>query len=180
MHVFDFLYKLSFENSFCFLSILDCQTSFLVSKIENYFWKQKIRGKNNYQTYPKLLAFAFDSWSLKYSFYLSNANRVVLGWYQHHKANQDIVSVHCSAQKPGNVLNRLPGKSKCTVNLKDLGPQFRSGLSCTSTPRVCLYIYIYIYMKVNFSLNDKNIMFYFWWDKNINVKGHKKCLNYKN
>ena len=44
----------------------------------------------------------------------------------------------------------------------------------------CVSIYIYIYMKVNFSLNDKNIMFYFLWDKNINVKGHKKCLNYKN
>ena len=53
LHVFSFLHKLSFENSFCFLSILDCQTSFLVSKIENYFWKQKIRGKNSYRTYPK-------------------------------------------------------------------------------------------------------------------------------
>ena len=45
LHVFSFLYKLSFENNFCFLSILSCQTSFLVSKIENCFWKQKIRGK---------------------------------------------------------------------------------------------------------------------------------------
>ena len=32
-----FFHKLSFENSFCFLSILGFQTSFLVSKIENYF-----------------------------------------------------------------------------------------------------------------------------------------------
>ena len=45
LHVFSFLYKLSFKNSFCFLSILSCQTSFLVSKIENCFWKQKIREK---------------------------------------------------------------------------------------------------------------------------------------
>ena len=38
-HVFSFLYKLSFENSFCFLSVLSCQTSFLFLKIENCFWK---------------------------------------------------------------------------------------------------------------------------------------------
>ena len=54
LHVFSFLHKLSFENSFYFLPILSCQTSFLVSKIENCFWKQKIRGKNSYQTYPQL------------------------------------------------------------------------------------------------------------------------------
>ena len=60
MHVFiDFWkletenHKLNFENSFCFLPILSCQTSFSVSKIENCFWKRKIRGKNSYQTYPK-------------------------------------------------------------------------------------------------------------------------------
>ena len=34
LHAFNFLHKLSFENNFCFLSILDCQTSFLVSKIK--------------------------------------------------------------------------------------------------------------------------------------------------
>ena len=45
LHIFSFLHKLSFENSFCFLPILSCQTSFLVSKIENCFEKQKIRGK---------------------------------------------------------------------------------------------------------------------------------------
>ena len=53
LYVFSFLHKLIFENNFCFLSILSYQTSFLVSKIENCFWKQKIRGKNSYQTYPK-------------------------------------------------------------------------------------------------------------------------------
>ena len=53
LHVFNFFHNLSFENSFYFLSILDCQTSFLVSKIENCFWKHKIMGKNSYQTYPK-------------------------------------------------------------------------------------------------------------------------------
>ena len=52
LHVFSFLHKLNFENSFCFLLILSYQTSFLVLKIENYFWKQKIRIKNSYQTYP--------------------------------------------------------------------------------------------------------------------------------
>ena len=57
LHIFSFLHKLNFENSFCFLPILSCQRSFLVLKIENCFWKQKIRGKNSYQTYPK-----FWSW----------------------------------------------------------------------------------------------------------------------
>ena len=55
LHVFSFFHKLSFENSFCFLPVLSCQISFLVSKIENCFWKQKIRGKNSYQTYPKIV-----------------------------------------------------------------------------------------------------------------------------
>ena len=53
-HVFSFLHNLSFKNNFCFLSILGCQTRILVLKIENCFWKQKIRRKNNYQTYPNL------------------------------------------------------------------------------------------------------------------------------
>ena len=57
LHVFSFLYKLSFENSFCFLSILGCQTIFLISKLENCFWKQKIKGKNSYQTYCFLKSF---------------------------------------------------------------------------------------------------------------------------
>ena len=55
LHVFSFLHKLSFEYSFCFLPVLSCQTNVLVSKIENYFWKQKTMKKNNYQTYPKCL-----------------------------------------------------------------------------------------------------------------------------
>ena len=53
LHVFSFLHKLSFEYSFCFLPVLSCQTSVLVSKIENCFWKHKTMRKNNYQTYPK-------------------------------------------------------------------------------------------------------------------------------
>ena len=55
LHAFNFLHKLSFENNFCFLSILGYQTSFLVSKIKKKkcFWKQKIKEKNSYQTYPK-------------------------------------------------------------------------------------------------------------------------------
>ena len=57
LHVFSFLHKLSFENNFCFLSILGCQTSFLISKLENSFWKQKINGKNCYQTYYFLKSF---------------------------------------------------------------------------------------------------------------------------
>ena len=57
LHVFSFFHKLSFEFFFFFffLSILSYQTSILVSKIENYFWKLKIRRKNSYQTYPKSL-----------------------------------------------------------------------------------------------------------------------------
>ena len=53
LHVFSFYHKLNFENSFCFLPILSCQTSLSILKIENCFWKQKIRRKNSYQTYPK-------------------------------------------------------------------------------------------------------------------------------
>ena len=45
LHIFSFLHKLSFENNFCFLFILGCQISFLISKIENCFWKQKIGEK---------------------------------------------------------------------------------------------------------------------------------------
>ena len=56
LYVFNFLHKLISENSFCFLFILDYQTSFLVLKIENCFWKQKIRGKNNYQIWEELFA----------------------------------------------------------------------------------------------------------------------------
>ena len=63
LHVFSFLHKLSFENSFCFLPVLNCQTSFLVSKIENCFWRQKIRGKNSYQTYPKYLGNLWSIWN---------------------------------------------------------------------------------------------------------------------
>ena len=37
LHVFSLFHKLSFKNNFCFLSILGCQTSVLVSKIENCF-----------------------------------------------------------------------------------------------------------------------------------------------
>ena len=57
LHVFSFLHKLNFKNSFCFLPILSCQTSFLVLKIENYFWKLKIKGKNSYQIYPYFFYF---------------------------------------------------------------------------------------------------------------------------
>ena len=64
LHVFSFLHKLNFENSFCFLPILSCQTSFLVLKIENCFWKQKIRGKNSYQTYPYFLLSLYQNISL--------------------------------------------------------------------------------------------------------------------
>ena len=60
LHVFSFLHKLSFENSFCFLPVLSCQTSFLVSKIENCFWKQKTREKNSYQTYSKSALFSVE------------------------------------------------------------------------------------------------------------------------
>ena len=68
LHAFNFLHKLSFENNFCFLSILDCQTSFLVSKIKKKcFWKQKIKEKNSYQTYPKdSKNSSFFSFSIKY------------------------------------------------------------------------------------------------------------------
>ena len=52
LYIFGFLYKLSFENSFYFLFILGCQTSFLVSKIENCFWKQKNKGKKKLPNIP--------------------------------------------------------------------------------------------------------------------------------
>ena len=65
-HVFSYLHKLSFENSFCFLSILSCQRTFLVSKIENCFLKHKIRRKNSYQKndYQKLF-WQFFSFPIK-------------------------------------------------------------------------------------------------------------------
>ena len=66
LHVFSFLHKLSFENSFCFLSILSCQKTFLVSKIENCFLKQKIREKNSYQKNDcQKLFWQFFSFSIK-------------------------------------------------------------------------------------------------------------------
>ena len=82
LHVFNFLHKLNFENSFCFLPILSCQTSFLVLKIENCFWKQKIKGKNSYQTYlSNAKAFAayylFSFWDLHLLSSLSNKNKRV-------------------------------------------------------------------------------------------------------
>ena len=43
LHIFSFLHKLSFKNSFCFLLILNYHTSFLISKIENK--KKKIVQK---------------------------------------------------------------------------------------------------------------------------------------
>jgi len=64
LYVFSFFHKLSFENSFYFLSILSCQTSFLVSKIEN--WKQKIRGEkkkqlsNIYIEAPRYIVFVIN------------------------------------------------------------------------------------------------------------------------
>ena len=64
LQVFNFLHKLSFENNFCFLFILGCQISFLALKIENCFWKQKIRGKNIYQTYPKCEEDRYLLWEL--------------------------------------------------------------------------------------------------------------------
>ena len=45
LHVFSFLHKLNFENSFCFLPILSCQTSFLILKIEIFFLKTENKGK---------------------------------------------------------------------------------------------------------------------------------------
>ena len=55
LHIFNFLHKLNFENSFYFLPILSCQTSFLVLKIKNCFWKHKIKGENSYQIYLECL-----------------------------------------------------------------------------------------------------------------------------
>ena len=66
MHIFINFWKLETENSLCMFlvsftnwilkTVLSCQTSFSVLKIENCFWKQKIRGKNSYQAYPNFLA----------------------------------------------------------------------------------------------------------------------------
>ena len=80
LHVFNFLRKLSFENNLCFLSILSCQTSFLVLKIKNCFWKQEIKGKNSYQTY-----LCFGNWKhLKciLSFYNSSLKNQRIKWWK--------------------------------------------------------------------------------------------------
>ena len=78
LYVFSFLHKLNFENSFCSLPILSCQTSFLVLKIENCFWKQKIRGKNSYQTYPKNSLFSVDPFSLSLSLLYKTPSKLKL------------------------------------------------------------------------------------------------------
>ena len=45
LYFFSFLHKLSFENSFCFLSILSCQTSFFIFKNRKLFLKIEKKKK---------------------------------------------------------------------------------------------------------------------------------------
>ena len=69
LHVFSFLHKLSFENSFYFLPVLSCQTSFLVSKIENCFWKQKIREKKQLPNIPLVSSHTLSECDEAFSFF---------------------------------------------------------------------------------------------------------------
>ena len=87
LHIFSFLHKLSFENSFCFLFILGCQTSFKVSKIKKkLFLKTEIREKNSYQTYPKVLKrAAFFLWTTVHGQILDLDNLMLRG---HSLANR--------------------------------------------------------------------------------------------
>ena len=88
LHVFSFLHKLNFENSFYFLPILSCQTSFLVLKIENCFWKQKIREKKQLPNIPlisfkhhvekEMLLFAGNPVVIRYCWYISQWS--LSGW----------------------------------------------------------------------------------------------------
>ena len=59
LHVFNFLHKLSFENNFYFLSILNCQTSFLTLKIKNYFENRKKKKKKAVIEYTPTLSRKF-------------------------------------------------------------------------------------------------------------------------
>ena len=69
LHIFSFLHKLSFENNFCFLPVLSCQTSFLVSKIENCFWKQKIREKKQLLNIPLVSSHTLSECDEAFSFF---------------------------------------------------------------------------------------------------------------
>ena len=51
LHVFSFLHKLNFENSFCFLPILSCQTSFCL-KNRKLFLKTENKGKKQLPNIP--------------------------------------------------------------------------------------------------------------------------------
>ena len=68
MHIFSFLHKLNFENSFYFLLILNCQTNFSILKIKNYFKKQKkkIVIKHSLNFFKKTL---FEKTFLKIRFF---------------------------------------------------------------------------------------------------------------
>ena len=70
LHVFNFFHKLSFDNSFCFLSILSCQTSFLNLKSRKLFLKTENKKKNSYQTYPNYLNQFFKMWVFFFFFLL--------------------------------------------------------------------------------------------------------------
>ena len=52
LHVFSFLHKLSFENSFYFLSILGCQTSFFCLKNRKFFLETENNEKKQLPNIP--------------------------------------------------------------------------------------------------------------------------------
>ena len=52
LDVFNFFHKLSFENSFCYLSILVCQTSFFCLKNRKLFLKTENKEKKQLPNIP--------------------------------------------------------------------------------------------------------------------------------
>ena len=52
LHIFSFLHKLSFENSFCFMFILGCQISFFNFKNRKLFLETKNKGKKQLSDIP--------------------------------------------------------------------------------------------------------------------------------
>ena len=81
LHVFSFFHKLSFENSFCFLSILDCQTSFLVSKIDfiYIYIRKKIENKEKKQLANIPLAFSSGERVYNWVFVFDDKNIILKG-----------------------------------------------------------------------------------------------------
>ena len=76
---FQFPSQIEFWEQFLFSVYFRLQNKFFSSKNKNYFWKQKIKRKNSYQTYHKCsrqsnrtIIFNINSFTLNFTFTSSN------------------------------------------------------------------------------------------------------------